>query len=77
MQAASEGYVLLRGGLALPVVPVLLAFDLEARGVSLSRDGDDLVVWPLSSLTDEDKLALRSWKYHIFALLAYTVEAVQ
>jgi hypothetical protein len=70
--------VYLRGGLTLPVGPVLLVLGLEARGFTLRRDGDDILVTPFSGLRDDDKRALRRWKQHVLALLDYVpTEAVQ
>jgi hypothetical protein len=66
-----ERYVCLRGGLTVPVEPVKLLLDLERRGFHLTRDGSDIVIQPFSLLTDEDRDALRRWKPHALALLAY------
>lgn len=65
------GYVVLKGGMAVPVAPVLLLLDLERRGFLVERDGGDLVVGPDSQLTDADRAALRCWKAHALALLDY------
>ena len=48
MSAGSDArrYVVLRGGLSLPADPLLLALELEERGLVLSRDGEDLLVGP-------------------------------
>ena len=70
MQGVSE-YIALRGGLIVPVAPYLLLLDLERRGFHLRRDGNDIVVLPVSRLTDEDRDGLRRWKPHVLALLAY------
>ena len=70
-------YVMLRGGLVLPVCSVLLLLDLEARGFMLSRDGDDIVVSPFSRLTDDDKKQLKLWKRHVLALVDYESGVVQ
>lgn len=71
MDACDGRYVLLKGGLALPIAPIRLALDLESRGIRLTRDGDDLVIEPWSRLTDDDLDGLRRWKAHMLALLAY------
>ena len=42
--AVSDRYVLLKGGLALPVEPILLALQLEERGFSLRNEGETLIV---------------------------------
>jgi hypothetical protein len=71
--AGSEScrYVVLRGGLALPVEPVVLLLGLEARGFSVRRDGDALVVQPYHQLTRDDCAAIRRWKAHLLALVDY------
>lgn len=71
MAAASDGYVVLRGGLSLPLAPVLLALELEARGFALTLDGDALLVQPGSKLTQEDAARIRRWKRHLLAVLTY------
>jgi hypothetical protein len=77
MPTGCEQYVLLRNGLALPVAPVLLLLDLEARGFKLSRDGDDILVCPFSKLTPNDRQQLKLWKRHVLALLDYEAQPVQ
>ena len=72
----SENYVLLRGGLAVPVAPILLLTDLTFRGVELQRAGDDLCVRPWSLVTDEERIALHRWKSHVIALLEYEPPAL-
>ena len=64
-------YVHLQGGLVLPVDPVLLLLDLEARSFRLSRAGDDIDICPFSKLTEDDKRLLKLWKPHVLALLDY------
>ncbi len=77
MSNASDRYVLLRGGLAVPVEPLLLVLDLETRGFGLHSDGGDIVVSPASRLSDRDRRALRRWKFHVLALLTYEPPHVQ
>ena len=75
---ASDRFISLRGGLVVPVEPLLLALDLEARGFLMKPDGEDLIVSPFSQLTAEDCRQLRRWKHHVIALIAYrTPETVQ
>lgn len=66
----ADRYVVLRSGLAVPMVPVLLLLDLEARGFRIRADGDELVIRPAARLTDEDRSALRRWKAHLLELVA-------
>lgn len=75
MSAACDRYVLLRGGLALPIEPVRLLLDLEAAGFRLSRDGDDILVRPFSRLREDDVRALKRWKAHVLALIDYVADA--
>jgi hypothetical protein len=73
-------FVVLRGGLTLPVAAIRLALDLEAKGLHLGVDGDMLLVGPRELLTDADRDLIRRWKPHLLALLAYDAdgqEAVQ
>src|SRR4051812_37931623 len=69
MSNASDHYVLLRDGLALPLEPVRLTLDLESRGFKLERADEDIAIRPASRLTDEDRAAIRRWKFHILAIV--------
>ena len=71
--AASEGrYVTLQGRMVVPAGAFLLLLDLEARGFTLTREGDTvLVVMPPERLTPEDRSAIRRWKWHLLMLLDY------
>jgi hypothetical protein len=62
---------MLRGGLTVPVDPVVLLLDLERRGFRLWRDGDDIVLEPWSQLTEADRASLARWKAHVLSLLTY------
>lgn len=73
----TERFISLRGGLVVPVEPLMLALDLEARGFAMQPDGDDLIVEPFSQLTEEDCRQLRRWKRHVIALLAYAPRSDQ
>jgi hypothetical protein len=66
----ASDFVILRGGLSVPITPLLLLLDLEARGFRATRDGDDLVQ-PGRDLTADDRTAIRRWKLHLLALLDY------
>ncbi|HMJ81950.1 MAG TPA: hypothetical protein VK504_02215 [Vicinamibacterales bacterium] len=75
---SSSELVILRGGLVVPLPAVELALDLERRGIELwIEDGDALCVGPPTHLTDEDRAALRRWKLHVLAFLAYVPPGVQ
>jgi hypothetical protein len=72
MASPSDRYVCLGRGLTLPLEPVLLVLDLEARNITITRNGEDrLTVRPAASLTDEDRAALHRWKPHILAMVNY------
>jgi hypothetical protein len=73
---ASE-FVTLIDGPTLPLQALQLAWDLEDRGVVLSiRDGD-LCAGPRRLLTDADREAIRRWRKHLMAIVAYHREPVQ
>ena len=67
----SEDFVVLVGGLTVPREAVHVAIDLELRGMRLEATGNTLRVSPGSRLTDGDRAAIRRWKLHLLALLAY------
>jgi hypothetical protein len=78
MGASSDRFVQLHGGPLLPVEPILLAFELEERGFTLTRlDGDVLSVQPYDRLTREDCSRIKRWKWHVLALLDYVPPEVQ
>jgi hypothetical protein len=69
----SDRFVILQGGLALPVEPIMLALELESRGFSMTREQDGVLnVQPYQRLTREDCTRIRRWKHHILSLLDYT-----
>lgn len=73
MSAASDRFVQLSHGPIVPIEPLMLMLGLEARGVRLTSDGQDLVITPFSLLTDDDRQQLRRWKLHLLALVDYEV----
>jgi hypothetical protein len=68
-------FVVLRGGLTLPVAALRLAWDLEARGFHLRAVDDLLTVGPRDLLTDADRDLIRRWKPHLLAIVAYDGDA--
>jgi len=72
---SSSDFVVLRGGLALPMAAWRLAWELEARGLHMAVDGDMLTIGPRELLTDEDRTAIRRWKPHLLAIVAYDADA--
>jgi hypothetical protein len=74
MRSASPSearYVTLRHGPVLPAEVVLLALDLEARGITLARDGDGLLARPRAALTEHDVAAIGRWRLHLLAVVDY------
>lgn len=69
-------FVVLKGGLTVPLDAVRFALDLESRGGQLVAEGDDILIGPSSLITDEDRQAVRRWRRHLHAILAYD-EAIQ
>lgn len=72
-----DRYVMFRGGLAVPVAPVQLLFQLDGRGFELTRDGDDLVIKPSRCLTRGEREQVRRWKRHLLALVEYEPPQMQ
>ena len=72
MASSSDRCVVLRGGLAVPLEALRLAWALEARGFRLDpAPNDQIWVQPGSALTAEDEAAIRRWRWHLRAILAY------
>ena len=73
----SSEFVVLRGGLTLPLPALQLAWELETRGLHVERDGDRLFVGPRELLTDADRCRIRRWKRHLLAIASYDAEALE
>ena len=76
---ASEviAFVVLKGGLTVPLEALQLAWSLEARGATVGVDGIDLIVeGPRGLLTDADQVAIRRWKRQLMAIAAYRAPEV-
>jgi hypothetical protein len=72
----SEGlaiaFVVLKGGLTLPLEALRLAWALEDRGATFAVDGEDLVVdGPAGFLSEDDRTAIRRWRVHLKAIATY------
>ena len=77
MVGSEARFIHLRGGLTVPVEPLLLVFDLQERGFTLTpEDGETLVVQPYNKLTRTDCEQIRRWKRHVLALLSYEAPEV-
>jgi hypothetical protein len=71
-EGLATAFVVLKGGLTLPLEALRLALALEDRGATFAVDGEDLVVdGPCGLLTDADQVAIRRWKWHLMAIATY------
>lgn len=65
----------LRGGLTIPSEPLVLAWELEARDLTLSVDGEKLRIAGSAGekplLSEEDRARIVRWKSHLMALATY------
>lgn len=70
-----NGYVELRGGLTVPEASLALLLDLERRDLRCRQDGDNLRIATAEggrpNLSEDDTAAIRKWKTHLLALMAY------
>lgn len=67
-----DRFVMLRDGPIVPAAAYVLLLDLEARGFSVTREQDTvLVVQPPGQLTPEDCASIKRWKWHLLGLLDY------
>jgi hypothetical protein len=65
-------FVVLKGGLAVPLEALQLAWALEGRGATFAVDGDDLVVEGARGLlTEADRAAIRRLRGHLKAIASY------
>jgi hypothetical protein len=65
-------FVILRGGLTVRVAAVDLLLSLEARGITLARDGEFLVLTENADrASEEDRQLIRWYKPHLLALIDY------
>ncbi len=61
----ADRFVTFRNGMVMPTAAYLLLLDLECRGCQVQRNGDVLIVGPSDRLNDEDRGAIRRWKWHL------------
>ena len=65
-------FVMLQGGLIVPVPALVLALDVEARGFEQTLDaGGEYRIEPVDRLTDVDRAAISRWRRHLAAMVAY------
>jgi TubC N-terminal docking domain len=70
-------YVMLRGGLTLPLPALQLAWNLEERGFRLGvTPGGEFVVNQQTALTEADRLAIERWRGHLAAIAAHQAPTV-
>ena len=70
----AAAFVVLKGGLTLPLEALRLALALEDRGATFAVDGEDLVVdGPPGFLSEDDRAAIRKWRVHLKAIATYQV----
>jgi hypothetical protein len=70
-------FVSLKGGLTVPVAAVLLALDLERRGIPLATDSAHQFIVPTDDrLTDEDHAGMARWRHHLGAIVEYRAPEV-
>jgi hypothetical protein len=66
------GFEYLRGGLTVPKAALLLALDLEERGIELRTDADHQFIVPDDPrLTVADRAAIARWFHHLGAIIEY------
>jgi hypothetical protein len=73
----ASDFIPLRHGPVVPVAPLQLLLNLEARGFTFTRDGEVLEVQPYDRLTREDVAGIRRWKAHLIALIEYEAPEIQ
>jgi len=76
MALLTQTFVTLKNGPTLPMPAIALALDLERRGFRLSLDADGhVIVEPTATLTETDLAAIRRWRLHLGAIVAYSADA--
>lgn len=70
MPSVSEPQFVCLPGLTVPLEPLRLLWSLEARGLTVGRDGNTITVIPAGQLTEDERAALRRWRPHVLALVS-------
>jgi hypothetical protein len=71
-EGLATAFVVLKGGLTLPLEALRLALALEDRGATFAVDGEDLIVdGPPGFLSEDDRAAIRRWRLHLKAIATY------
>lgn len=68
--------VTLKAGLTVPASALRLAIDLEARGITLRLDRDELVIRPASRVTADETALLRQHVAAIKVILRHSAPEV-
>ncbi len=69
--SGTDRLVVLRGGVSVPADAYLLTLSFEARGITLERSGDALMVGTSDHLTDADRQTIRACKPFLLTLADY------
>jgi hypothetical protein len=70
--ALQPRFVFLKGGLTVARAALLLALDLEERGIELRTDADRQFIVPDDPrLTAADRAAIERWRHHLGAIVEY------
>src|SRR5262245_58749328 len=70
--SGSDRFVLLQGGLVVPVGAIEALLAVEHAGHRVTLDGEDVLIEPRGHLDEHDIDRLRRWKAHVRLLLQYT-----
>jgi hypothetical protein len=63
---------MLKAGLVVPLEALQLAWSLEDRGATFAVEGGKLVVEaPAAVVTNADRAAIKRWRAHLIAIVAY------
>jgi len=76
LNASDVEVVVLKGGVAVPLPALRLAWELEDRGFSVTEDGTGLLVRPRHNLTDDDRVAIRAWRDALRVVVRYRADEV-
>ena len=62
--------IVLAPGIVAPMAALTLLWDLEARGLEVSMEGNQLAVGPRNLITDADRAAIRQYSGHLQTVVA-------
>ncbi len=58
----------------MPLAALQIGWELEARGLTLTVDGSDLVIAPRGHLSDTDRERIRAHKASLLSIVKYCDE---